>query len=434
MAVASPATVSRCGMVYMEPTGIISPLVKSWLDHLHKTFSDLRKPLQLYFDLMLDPCIQFIRKNCAEPVPSVDNNLAASLMRILDCIFAPFIPLEGVARTEDNENTLANIIAHIEPIFLMALVWSVGATTDRDGRRKFSTYLRALMNECGCKEMPPANGLVYDWMYDYTTTQKWIPWMDSVPAYKFDDRLSFNEIIVPTQDSVRYTYLLDLLVKQAKHVLYTGNTGTGKTVNAYNYLANLPNDLTPINIIFSAATTANQTEDMLFSKMQKRRQRVFGPPLGKRFVIFIDDLNLPKREKYGAQPPIELLRQWMDYGGWFDRKTLQFVEIVDVSFIGAQGPPGGGRNPVTARFLRHFNQIAHTDLESDSLNLIFDTIVDNSLTKFTQDVRDLAKPIVQATIAVYQKVSAGLLPTPSRSHYTSVETHTMRRPNEQARR
>jgi dynein heavy chain len=152
--------------------------------------------------------------------------------------------------------------------------------------------------------------------------------------------------------------------------------------------------------------------------MVKRRQRVFGPPLGKRFVIFLDDMNMPKREKYFAQPPIELLRQWFDHGGWFDRKTLQFVEIVDVSFIGAMGPPGGGRNPVTPRFLRHFNQVAHTDLESESLNVIFDTIVDNSLAKFTQDVRDLAKPIVQATIHVYTKVSAGLLPTPSKSHYT----------------
>lgn len=129
-------------------------------------------------------------------------------------------------------------------------------------------------------------------------------------------------------------------------------------------------------------------------------------------------MNMPKRETYGAQPPIELLRQYLDHGGWYDRRNLQFVEIVDSSFIGAMGPPGGGRNPVTARFLRHFNQIAHTDLEPSSLNTIFDTIVSNSLDKFSGDVRALASPVVQATIDVYQRVSAGLLPTPSKSHYT----------------
>lgn len=124
-----------------------------------------------------------------------------------------------------------------------------------------------------------------------------------------------------------------------------------------------------------------QTQDIIDSKLDKRRKGVLGPPLGLTCVIFVDDLNMPAKETYGAQPPIEILRQWMDHGGWYDRKENTFRQVVGVQFVAAMGPPGGGRTSITQRYIRHFNLLNFVPFSNESLQRVFGTILEWFLQK-----------------------------------------------------
>lgn len=65
----------------------------------------------------------------------------------------------------------------------------------------------------------------------------------------------------------------------------------------------------PVVMTLSAQTSANATQDAIDAKCEKRRKGVFGPPGGKRFIVHVDDLNMPKvRESPGElelTPPSE---------------------------------------------------------------------------------------------------------------------------------
>lgn len=89
-------------------------------------------------------------------------------------------------------------------------------------------------------------------------------------------------------------------------------TGVGKSVTSTYALDLLSasKGINPHTISFSAQTSASETQYLIESKLEKKRKTRFGAPPNKRLVFFIDDVNMPARETYGAQPPIELLRQF----------------------------------------------------------------------------------------------------------------------------
>jgi len=424
LAVASPATVSRCGMIYMEPHSLgFQPLVESWLNELPRLMDTRFKiKLNILFDTYVKSGLAMMRRNCEEPLPSTDHNLVTSLMNILDCYFVDYEEKEG--EDPPSKEVMEDLFKNLDSLFFFAFVWSICCTVDSKGRVFMDSYLRSEMLSQGASNPFPKEATIYDYLYDHKGKftggkASWVKWMQTSPGYVHDPKLSFSEIIIPTLDSVRYTYLLDTLVVNNKHVMMTGPTGTGKSVNIGRHLQfGLSDSYVPLNIMFSAQTGANATQDMIDGKCEKRRKGVFGPTAGKQFIIFVDDVNMPQKEIYGAQPPIEILRQWFDNGGWYDRKALVFRKIIDCIMTLACGPPGGGRNHITARYVRHFNIVGYTAMQDESMQLIFSTILSNFLSNFEESLRPFSSSLVSSTINIYNVILEDLRPTPAKPHYT----------------
>ncbi|DBB17910.1 TPA: hypothetical protein ACH3X3_002922 [Trebouxia sp. C0006] len=433
LAVASPATVSRCGMVYMQPSLLgWRPLLTSWMATLPAALPEVhRQVLESMFEWLVPPMLRVATRMVRAPVPMQDLNLVASCVRLLDALLLPEFRDKPQLFAEMNDNVQ---MVWLQSLFLFALVWSVGANTDEEGRTTFDHILRKLLiNDPPADLKPyikaapvkvtqvfPEGKTVYGFTFDKSKF-KWVPWGDLLDPTPIPADAEYTNIIVPTVDTVRYTFLIDQLVRSNKHCLLVGPTGTGKTAYIKKHLqGGLPDSFVPLFFNFSAQTSANMTQDIIDGRLEKRRKGVYGPPIGKQQVVLVDDLNMPQVEEYGAQPPIELLRQYMDHRGWYDRKDLSFRHLQDVQFIAAMGPPGGGRNSVTNRYLRHFSVVSVTAFDNDTLSTIFSALVDWWMKKagFSPNVTKLAKPLVAASLEVYETIQKELLPTPTKSHYT----------------
>ena len=158
----------------------------------------------------------------------------------------------------------------------------------------------------------------------------------------------------------------------------SGETGTGKSVIINEFLITANTEeyvFTTLN--FSAQTSSKNLQDLFMDKdkFMRKKKDLLGPPAGRKMIVFIDDVNMPALEKYGAQPPNELFRQIIDQGGFYDLKKLYFVYVKDCIFITAAAPPGGGRNPVTPRLFRHFNALWSPELSQRSMETIFTAIL-----------------------------------------------------------
>ena len=116
----------------------------------------------------------------------------------------------------------------LERIFIFALVWTVGGLLESADRIKVDIKLRSLTNNLPDTQAP-------DSVYEFRVSEasgEWEHWGSQVADWEAPDSdlgSVFASILIPTVDSVRCLYLLDLALAVRRPALLIGGAGTGKT-------------------------------------------------------------------------------------------------------------------------------------------------------------------------------------------------------------
>ncbi|PZC80020.1 hypothetical protein B5X24_HaOG215489 [Helicoverpa armigera] len=412
LAQASPATVSRCGMVYIDPNEMgYMPMVRSWIDEgvERNFFTQENSEFVLELFDMLEVGVSHVNTKCRVGISQVDISKVSAICYLLGALLS-----EPGDRFPDK----AAIKVYIAQCFIFCYVWCIGGNILEENRKLYEEVIKRQFEIYEEAEYLPMGFNFFD-MYMDTRMRRLKVWADIIPEFLYDSARPFFETLVPTIDTVRYGYLFEKLLGCGKPVMFTGNTGVGKTVIAIEMLNKmaLGGYFIPFILNFSAQTGSGRTQIVIESRLDKRPRRALGAPLGKKVIIFIDDVNMPRLDIYGAQPTIELLRQFLDFGGLYDRDKLYWKDILDVVLACACAPPGGGRNPLTARFVRHFAMFYISAPNSEAMKTIFKAILKGHMEDFVAEVSILGGPIVDAAVELYLKICAELLPTPAKSHY-----------------
>ncbi|KAM9219274.1 dynein axonemal heavy chain 10 [Leptosomus discolor] len=417
---ASPATVSRCGVVFVDPKNLkYKPYWQKWVEERgnEQERIELNRLFQKYVPYLIAMIVEGIvdGRHGERPktiVPQTDLNMVVQLT----------VMLEALVEVQPDDPDV------LECFFLEALYSSLGAALLDAGRIKFDETVKRISGMSTVHddnilakpgELPGQLPTLYDFHFD-GFQNKWVPWMKLVPEYIHKPRVKFIDILVPTVDTTRTTWLLEQMVKIKRPVVLVGESGTSKTATTQNFLNNLNKDLNLLLVInFSSHTTSMDIQRNLETNVEKRAKDTYGPPRGKRLIVFMDDMNMPRVDEYGTQQPIALLKLLLEKGFLYDRgKEMNCKILQDLGFIAAMRKAGGGWNEVDPRFISLFSVFNIPFPSEQSLNLIYASILKGHTMMFHESISAISDKITVCTLELYKMIIRDLLPIPSKFHYT----------------
>ncbi|PWA00630.1 hypothetical protein BB558_003315 [Smittium angustum] len=429
---ATPATVSRCGMVWFSDNVLSFDMITEhylqtletvqlgdseessssvWASSESKSFSlPIQKLASGIFrkhfasDGLVERAIQYAH--------GIEHIMEFTSIRALNTLFLLLnntvrTAIDFINQSEGFDDFNEVIVSFIESRLLVSLMWSFAGDSPLSTREEFSKFI------CKSTTIPlpntsfsnsETNLLDYDLSLNGMQSE-WVSWSSRVPTIDIEThRVADADVVVPTTDTLRHENVIYSWLAEHKPILLCGPPGSGKTMTLFAALRKLP-DFEVAGLNFSAATSPElilKTFEQYCEYRKTPTGTVLSPAiLGRWLVVFCDEINLPAPDKYGTQRVISFMRQLVERGGFWRSSDQQWIQMERIQFVGACNPPTDpGRIPLSLRFLRHVPLIMVDYPGEQSLKQIY-SVFSRALLKVQPRLRAYADPLTSAMVDVY---------------------------------
>ena len=232
-------------------------------------------------------------------------------------------------------------------------------------------------------------------------------WSDSVPRMEIEShKVTATDVVVTTTDTVRHSDILGAWLESRSPLILCGPPGSGKTMTLTSVLQSVQG-VTLASLNFSSRTTPEiimKTFSQYCTYVRKGKDVVLEPveSLGTSnwLVVFCDEINLPEEDSYGTQRVIMFMRQLVEQGGFW-REDNVWVKTNRIQFVGACNPPtDAGRVELSSRFLRHASLLLVDFPSRDSLTQIYRTF-NGGIMKLFPQLKGETDVITEAMIELF---------------------------------
>ncbi|KAK8845027.1 hypothetical protein M9Y10_021203 [Tritrichomonas musculus] len=400
---ASPSTISRCGVIHIDAPLLpwrefINSKIEQQIEPLFKDHPNLFSKFNEFIDSSLQSAFEYIKENVRQSIPIPLFGLFESFLNL-------FVVLCSSPEFQASYSAVA-----MSAIFAFSLAWGFGGYLDTSQRTNFDSFLRDTFSG---QMTLPGRGLIYDWSIDLENGQ-WKNWSECVPSFfdTADDEfeidpknLKFYNVVVPTPETVRLTYIIKKMLLAKKNVIIRGPIGSGRRLLSRSILRDLmESDNCLYHTLQFSASTSSDRIHKFFSTMYEvqHSNRVLQPPGGKSSVLYVQDINTPFPDETNSIRSIELLCQLIALKGYRPLPNMEWLDVRNIALLAVGIPDRGLGSSLPSRLSRHCLNIKVPAPDSSTSFFIMNSIWQLYFRTYDDSVKSLIPKLAHVSIQVYE--------------------------------